>query len=841
LSLLTPSLWGAAIDVYWGLGVSQHGPATQGKLVPRILVADDNTNIQKMVVLAFQERGIEVIAVGNGEAAVRRIPDANPDLILADVFMPVRNGYEVCEFVKKDTRFSHIPVILLVGAFDPLDEKEARRVGADGVLKKPFVPPDPLIAMVMSALEKNPKVIAELAKAKEAKEAAATIAALPAAAMENPAMAEVKPLPEFPEPSPEEAAMIYGFGKGVRAIDSDETEEEETDAKSKSSQTLKDPQASQKKSKTPAVAAPKTPVVAMEEEDEETFDDSATASDWRRNAADFEVPDNVEANPIYSYGKNFEPITFPSERDVPPKHVRPEEVAEAEVAAEAAPEAAPLEASLPAAQSAAPDPAASWELTAEDEVASQQAESSSVDMESPLTSAATEEVPSVPIADNHANEILAVENEGPVAAAVDTVEAQKSEPVQESREAARPSFVARVRGWMDMMSPSSDEPAETPAESRDQHWMTSLASPAAASSETFEAQNTETVAPLQASEVENPVKVAEAEALAETAAPPAMVETAVTAASESSAPEVRSEAAYEAPSEPAPMANLDEPQGEASPFSAHEFEPSRYEADSVSSSSEAEAISQNDGQLQEPAHDEFHAADEDALPVVAVEAPAEDLHASTQERWTDLLQTSGEAQHNNGDAPSEHLPLEPIISDLHEQPLAALAEPEQEPAHVAEWLRHRANESGHNQPDVRAEEPLSVESAEPEPAGQAWAQDHSDPVYEKPFADQPEPSIFDQEPAEAFAQQFAERIPTLPPPNREALSQIPFLMPRPEREPVTSDSMNASNSAAVDEVVRRVLEKLQPQLHELLSRGVKPLVENMLQDELKSEFHKNEK
>ena len=54
----------------------------------KILVADDNTNIQKMVVLAFQERGIEVIAVGNGEAAVRRIPDANPDLVLADVFMP---------------------------------------------------------------------------------------------------------------------------------------------------------------------------------------------------------------------------------------------------------------------------------------------------------------------------------------------------------------------------------------------------------------------------------------------------------------------------------------------------------------------------------------------------------------------------------------------------------------------------------------------------------------------------------------------------------------------------------------------------------------------------------
>ena len=54
--------------------------------------------------------------------------------------------------IKQDPNFSHIPVILLVGAFDPLDEQEAQRVGADGVLKKPFVPPDPLISMVKSAL-----------------------------------------------------------------------------------------------------------------------------------------------------------------------------------------------------------------------------------------------------------------------------------------------------------------------------------------------------------------------------------------------------------------------------------------------------------------------------------------------------------------------------------------------------------------------------------------------------------------------------------------------------------------------------------------------------------------
>ena len=118
----------------------------------KILVADDNSNIQKMVTLALKDQGIDVVAVGNGEAAVRKISDIVPDLVLADVFMPVRNGYEVCQYVKTDPKLAHIPVILLVGAFDPLDEQEAQRVGADGVLKKPFVPPDPLISMVKSAL-----------------------------------------------------------------------------------------------------------------------------------------------------------------------------------------------------------------------------------------------------------------------------------------------------------------------------------------------------------------------------------------------------------------------------------------------------------------------------------------------------------------------------------------------------------------------------------------------------------------------------------------------------------------------------------------------------------------
>jgi CheY-like chemotaxis protein len=800
--------------------------------VPRILVADDNTNIQKMVVLAFQERGIEVIAVGNGEAAVRRIPDANPDLVLADVFMPVRNGYEVCEFVKKDTRFAHIPVILLVGAFDPLDEKEARRVGADGVLKKPFVPPDPLIAMVMSALEKNPKVIAELARAKEVKEAATALAALPAAVMENPAMAEPKPLPEFPEPSPEEAAMIYGFGKGVRAIDSDEADEDEGEAdarKSKSAQSLKDPQESQKKRKTPIAAAPKTPVVAMEEDDEESFDSSATASDWRRNAAELDVPDNVEANPIYSYGKNFEPITFPSERDVPPKHVRSEDAARNDDSERVEGHDEPMNqsstAALPETARGAQDPA-SWDLRTENELVTQHTLDSGVDAGTPLASAKVEDVSKTPEAEQRDGEDTAAEAAAPVVAA----NAPQAPPPGISPEVAAhaapevscPSFVARVRGWMDMMSPSSDEPSETAVESGDQHWTTSLAA-STASNEAVEVQGAGVPAALQASDVENPVKLAEAEALAEDAAAPALVETA--------------EATQEEQSEHASPANIEDSHNEPVPFPRSNFDSSPYGSDSErDTGDEADAVAKDAASSKESVHEEIHAsASNDAMSQISDEASSEHAGDGAAEKWTALLSES-QAEPGHHEPVAEHLPLEPMISDLREQTVASAASSEQEPSHVTEWLLHRANQS------AQAENPEPAEIHSAEPAGDAWSQHNSEASSrEAPFADQPEPSIFDREPAEAFAEEFTERIPTLPPPNREALSQIPFLMPDSEREPAVSENVNASNSAAVDEVVRRVLEKLQPQLHELLSQGVKPLVENMLQNELKGELHKNEK
>jgi CheY-like chemotaxis protein len=192
-----------------------------GRSVAKILVADDNSNIQKMVGLALKDQGIDVVAVGNGEAAVRKISDIHPDLVLADVFMPVRNGYEVCKYVKDDRTLAHIPVILLVGAFDPLDEQEAQRVGADGVLKKPFVPPDPLISMVKSALqragvslEREPAAAAEKAPAsgaRVAKEVLSPVGAAKLAAVTAIPEAEAEPvLGSFSKPGPASVKFAAG-------------------------------------------------------------------------------------------------------------------------------------------------------------------------------------------------------------------------------------------------------------------------------------------------------------------------------------------------------------------------------------------------------------------------------------------------------------------------------------------------------------------------------------------------------------------------------------------------------------------------------------------------------
>jgi CheY-like chemotaxis protein len=104
----------------------------------KLLLADDSLTIQKVVSLTFGDEAMEVTTVGGGAEALEKLGESLPDIVLADVFMPEPNGYALCERIKTDERMRHIPVMLLVGTFEPFNEAEARRVGADEVLTKPF-------------------------------------------------------------------------------------------------------------------------------------------------------------------------------------------------------------------------------------------------------------------------------------------------------------------------------------------------------------------------------------------------------------------------------------------------------------------------------------------------------------------------------------------------------------------------------------------------------------------------------------------------------------------------------------------------------------------------------
>ena len=117
-----------------------------------LLLADDSATIQRVIELTFSGEDVTVIAVGDGEQAIARIPVDLPDIILADIGMPKRNGYDVSAFVKGHPEYKHIPVLLLAGAFEPVDQQRAEQVGCNGVLVKPFEPQH-VIARVRELLD----------------------------------------------------------------------------------------------------------------------------------------------------------------------------------------------------------------------------------------------------------------------------------------------------------------------------------------------------------------------------------------------------------------------------------------------------------------------------------------------------------------------------------------------------------------------------------------------------------------------------------------------------------------------------------------------------------------
>ena len=104
----------------------------------KILLADDSVTAQNMGRKILADAGYEVITVNNGSAALKKIAELKPDLVILDVYMPGYSGLEVCQRLKESQDSSRIPVLLTVGKLEPFKPEEAHRVRAEGFIVKPF-------------------------------------------------------------------------------------------------------------------------------------------------------------------------------------------------------------------------------------------------------------------------------------------------------------------------------------------------------------------------------------------------------------------------------------------------------------------------------------------------------------------------------------------------------------------------------------------------------------------------------------------------------------------------------------------------------------------------------
>jgi CheY-like chemotaxis protein len=122
-----------------------------------ILLVDDDHAVVKFVGLVLENEGYRVVSARDGDEALQKVRELQPDLVLLDIIMPHKNGYQVCRCIKDDDATRSIPVLFLSAKCQPSDRFWAKRVGGDGFVAKPFDPAD-LLQEIQALLKKPPAV-----------------------------------------------------------------------------------------------------------------------------------------------------------------------------------------------------------------------------------------------------------------------------------------------------------------------------------------------------------------------------------------------------------------------------------------------------------------------------------------------------------------------------------------------------------------------------------------------------------------------------------------------------------------------------------------------------------
>jgi CheY-like chemotaxis protein len=126
----------------------------------KLLLADDSITIQKVIQITFAHEDYDLTITDNGDTALAKAQELKPDLVMADVYMPGKNGYELTAAIRQDPDLQHTPVLLLAGSFEPFDEEKARNCRANAWIEKPFESQN-LIDKVSELLNSSPPSASE--------------------------------------------------------------------------------------------------------------------------------------------------------------------------------------------------------------------------------------------------------------------------------------------------------------------------------------------------------------------------------------------------------------------------------------------------------------------------------------------------------------------------------------------------------------------------------------------------------------------------------------------------------------------------------------------------------
>ena len=168
---------------------------------PTIYFIDDSATMREVIKIAFRRENINVVAYNDAASALSQIEVNRPDVVITDVIMPDKDGYEVCQFIKQNQALNSIPVILMSGVVNKAVAEKAFSVKADELIRKPFQPQD-LITRVRHLLK--PGMAVPPPPVDVAANAAAALSSIfqapPQAMATKPRMAP--PVPAAPPASP---------------------------------------------------------------------------------------------------------------------------------------------------------------------------------------------------------------------------------------------------------------------------------------------------------------------------------------------------------------------------------------------------------------------------------------------------------------------------------------------------------------------------------------------------------------------------------------------------------------------------------------------------------------